>query len=94
MHLSPISTRKYSTGYTIYESKGRPVSHHWSVTVSSADAIRSYNNNGLASPLTSSSWNSGWKGIKQTGRINSMMASGDVLTTFGVYCTSGNPTWK
>jgi hypothetical protein len=88
------TTRKYSSAYTISGSKGRPVSHHWAITVSSANAVRAYNRNGMANPLVSSSWSTGWSSISQTGAIKSMMASGDVLTTYGVICGSGIPTWK
>jgi len=86
------TTRKYSTGYVISPAWGAPVSHTWSVTVSTSNSIRAYNNSGLA-PI-SASWNSGWKSISQAGSINSMMASGNVLTSWGLICSSGNPTWK
>ncbi|KQO61188.1 hypothetical protein ASF23_11855 [Curtobacterium sp. Leaf261] len=87
------SNRKFSTGYTIYESHGRPGSHVWSVTVSTSNSVAAHNVSGLASSL-STSWNSGWKDINQAGSINSMLASGHALTTFGLICSAGNPTWK
>lgn len=53
------TTRKYSTGYVISPSWGAPVSHTWSVTVSTSNSIRAYNNSGLA-PICSSG-NPTWK---------------------------------
>ncbi|MFJ3383539.1 MULTISPECIES: hypothetical protein [unclassified Curtobacterium] len=86
------TSRKYSTAYVISPAWGAPVSHTWSVTVSTSNSVRADNNSGLA-PI-SSSWNSGWKSISQAGSITSMMASGSVLTSWGMICSLGNPTWK
>lgn len=86
------TTRKYSTGYVISPAWGAPVSHSWTVTVSTSNSVHAYDNSGLA-PI-SSSWNSGWKSISQVGSINSMLASGNVLTSWGMICSSGNPTWE